>query len=250
MMPGIRAALATESRKVTSTRSFLGLAIALVVMLLVLVALVVNVPPSENIRINGVPGNQKVPLLFAQAGTVSLFALIAGILVSTTEFRYGTIVASLLANPSRAALIAAKTVVGAALALGLALFAIAVIVAIGLPWLSQVEPVTVPGEAWERLGREAAVAPLWGALGVGIGVLVRSQVVAVVGAVAWTLIVENLVSNLRPGLSRWLLFGVDGSISGRGGGDLLVWWAGLALFLAYVAAATTAGAVRLARSDV
>lgn len=250
MMRGLRTVLSAELRKVISTRAFLGLAIALVVILMLLVALVVNLPSSDNIRINGVPGNQKVRLLFAQAGTVSLFALIAGIVVSTTDFRYGTIVPSLLANPSRSALMAAKAAVGAALGLGLGLLAVLVIVGIGLPWLSQMGPVTVPGEAWERIAREAAAAPLWGALGVAIGMLVRNQVVAIVGAVAWTLVVENLVSNLRPSVSRWLLFGLDGSITGRAGGDVLVWWVALTLFVAYITAAATAGAVRLARSDV
>lgn len=249
-MTSFRHLVAAEIRKVTSTRSFLGLTAALVVVLLVLVSLVVNLPVPDNVRVNGVPGGDKVGLLFAQASTVSLFALVAGILIATSEFRYGTIVVALVANPSVAALVAAKIVVAIAYGLALGGVAAAVIVGIGLPWLSQSASVAVPPDMWEQLARQACVATLWGALGVGIGVLVRSQVVAIVGALVWSFVVENLVLNFRPALSKWMLAGVDGALTGGGTRELLAVWPALGLFMLYVAIAGVTGAVRLAHSDV
>jgi ABC-2 type transport system permease protein len=75
-----------------------------------------------------------------------------------------------------------------------------------VPWLAVRD---VPLDLWDgdlvalyltALGTSA----LWGALGVGLGGAVRSQVAAVVGALIFLFVVENLVFGLLPEYGRWL----------------------------------------------
>jgi hypothetical protein len=48
------------------------------------------------------------------------------------------------------------------------------------------------------------VLALYGPIGVAVGALVRNQIAAVVAALAWTFIVEQLVVALWPEVGRWL----------------------------------------------
>ena len=52
------------------------------------------------------------------------------------------------------------------------------------------------------LGTVAGTA-LWGAIGVAIGALVRSQVGAIIGLLAWGFVVENLLFGLVPSVGRF-----------------------------------------------
>jgi ABC-2 type transport system permease protein len=78
-------------------------------------------------------------------------------------------------------------------------------------------------------------APLYGVLGVGVGALVRNQVAAIVGALAWILVVENLVIALLPDVGRWLPGGAAAALAqlATPEGELLPAWAGGLVFLAY-----------------
>jgi len=48
-----------------------------------------------------------------------------------------------------------------------------------------------------------AGAALWGAIGVGVGAIVRSQVGAIIGLLAWGFVAENLIFGFLPGLGRF-----------------------------------------------
>ena len=52
------------------------------------------------------------------------------------------------------------------------------------------------------LGTLAGVA-LWGALGVGLGPIVRNQVGAIIGLLAWGFVVENLLFAFVPSVGRF-----------------------------------------------
>ena len=97
---------------------------------------------------------------------------------------------------------------------------------------------------------------LWAALGVGLGALVRNQVGAIVGALGWTLLVENLLT-IIPTVGDWVQkYGLNGvtnalsNIESEVTGDVLSQAAGGALLLAYTAAFVIAGTLAMRRRDI
>jgi ABC-2 type transport system permease protein len=47
------------------------------------------------------------------------------------------------------------------------------------------------------------MSALWAALGVGLGAVVRNQVLAIVGLFAWVFVVEILLFQYLPGVGRY-----------------------------------------------
>ena len=153
------------------------------------------------------------------AGFVELFALVLGILAVTTEFRHGTITPTLLAVPSRTRLDAAKLVAHllAGFVLGLLADAADVAVVEAILGLRGIETGhDRAGAARWALGFGAATA-LFAGFGVGLGAIVRNQVGAIVGALAWLFVVEPLLGVI-PGFSdvvpKWFPGGASSEVAG------------------------------------
>ncbi|MDX6516628.1 MAG: type transport system permease protein [Gaiellaceae bacterium] len=184
---------------------------------------------------------------------VPLFALVIGIIISTGEFRHGTITPTLLATPQRALVVGAKVVAGAifgaillvageALALAVAAFALAVR---GIPIH------LFDGRFWSILGGLLGACALGGALGAAIGTAFRNQSATLIVSILWLLVGENVLRGFFPGQASYLpgsaliaVFALDG------GEALLHLWAGVAVALGYVALFTAAAWVLLSRRDV
>jgi hypothetical protein len=105
-----------------------------------------------------------------------------------------------------------------------------------------------------RIGQVTVAAALWGAIGVGVGALVRSQTFAIVAAILWFVIVEGLLVTLlglvdldgvRDFLPGSALGALEGSIDGQ-----LTPLAGGLVGLGYAVALGALGNWRVARSDV
>lgn len=183
----------------------------------------------------------------AQAGYVIM--LVLGILAFAQELRFGTASSTFLVSPVRVRVLAAKAL---ALAVAGLVFAAAIItldvvlsVALigtrggALVWSSQL---------FEVLAASVLVMTLYGPIGVAVGAIVRSQIVAVVGALVWLLVVEGLLVTLLPGIGRWLPGGATEGMLQLGRavtthGHLLPAWAGALVLLAY---ATVMGLLALA----
>jgi Histidine kinase len=110
-----------------------------------------------------------------------------------------------------------------------------VVLGITLPWLRAkgVELVIVDADAGSRLLGLTATTALHAVLGVGLGALVRNQVVAVVAGLVW-MRVEGMLPDVlhRPRLGRWLPEGAAAALTGPGDATLPMWAGGL-LFAAY-----------------
>lgn len=246
-------AIASELLKLRTTRTFFGLVVAAVLLGGLIAGLLAAFVPFEDDE--GLPPGED---LVGLAGFAPLFALIVGLLAVTTEFRHGTITPSLLAVPSRTRLIAAKLAAHliAGFVLGLSAVLLDLALVEGLLSVRGVESGTTLGDAASWTAGVSAAAALAAGLGVGIGALVRNQVGAIVGVLAWMLVVEPLLT-LVPKLEEPVAkFGIGGLVDGvdgltvEGGGDVLAQLpAGLAL-AAYVALFACAGAVLLRRRDV
>src|SRR5262249_58897921 len=99
------------------------------------------------------------------------------------------------------------------------------------------------------LGTVAGVA-LWGALGVGIGMVVRNQVGAIIGLLAWGFVAENLLFAFVPSVGRFGPAHASDALIGLTTKHLLPAAAGGAVLLAWTIAFALAAFALVARRDV
>ncbi len=119
-------------------------------------------------------------------------------------------------------------------------------------------PTPELGELVEQFARNAGIAALGGAFGVGIGALVRNQVVAIVGVLIMGFAVEPALVALAPEVGRFGPFGalptaaqgLDPEDVGMADVDLPAAGVAVLLMLAWIAAAFAAGAALLRRRDL
>ena len=125
----------------------------------------------------------------------AVLAVIAGVLLFTTEVQHGTLAGSLAAHPSRSPVVAAKAVT--AISFGLLL---------GMAGMAAGFVGALAGGI--EIGDTSGVATrvFWGLLytvgsallGLGVGMVVRHSAGAVSGVLVWWLVVESLVVQFAP----------------------------------------------------
>jgi ABC-type transport system involved in multi-copper enzyme maturation permease subunit len=135
-----------------------------------------------------------------------LFVTVLGILTVTTEYHHQTATTTFLTTPHRSLVILAKLVVAALCGAALWLFTTALNIGAAIIFLSTEH---VPHHLGEWAPTRAMLLnllayTLWGILGVGFGVLIRSQIAATLTAVALYLIGTQLAAGLFLLLSEWL----------------------------------------------
>ena len=122
--------IVSELRKLTTTRSAFALLAGLVAVVgLGAVAVTTDGEPNLLVPLEG------QAFLNVVLSITPIFALLLGIRSFTDEFRFGSIVPTLLANPRRLRVLAAKVVTTAAGGIVLALAATTVAIAVGAPIL-------------------------------------------------------------------------------------------------------------------
>jgi ABC-type transport system involved in multi-copper enzyme maturation permease subunit len=143
------------------------------------------------------------------ASFVLFFALILGVLSVTTEYRHGSIASTLLVEPDRPRLLAAKLI--AASAVGAAIGLLVEVLSLGI------EAAILPtrdlslhlgfGELLKLLAGMAAAGALLTALGVGVGALIRRQTAAIVGVLVYLFVIETILTGvvLNSSLVRFTL---------------------------------------------
>ena len=184
-------------------------------------------------------------------GFADVIALILGVLVMTWEFRHDTITETFLVEPRRERVIGAKT--AAAMLTGALIAAAAAAVALGIAavWIGGDAGVSFDSSVWERALRQLPSSALFGAIGVGLGAIVRGQALAIVLAFVWFLIVEPLVGNLYDQVGRYLPGQVLSELAGASGNDVHVAVGpAVVLSIAYTLAIVGAGAFLTLRRDV
>jgi hypothetical protein len=173
----------------------------------------------------------------------------------TGEWRHGTIARTLLTVPRRHRVLVATVVAGFVVGVASACLALLVVMLVALPWLG-VEGSTFASDAdiGERFLRALVAPGLWAMLGIGVGAVIQSQTPALVVALLWLLVVENVlepllrlidadvVVDVLPGRALAAFEGTydEGLAPWVGGIVGLVWVAGFALL----------GAARLNSSDI
>lgn len=191
-------------------------------------------------------------LLGGGASGGGALAMIVGILMVASEFRHGTITATLLGEPRRPRVVLAKLVAAALAGVVIGVATVVLTLAIALPWLAAegVEVALSDRAVWLPLLGGMATTVLYAVLGAGIGALVPNQVAAVSVAVLLVFVVEPLIVTFLPRVGRWLPGGAASALSDAALPGLLPMWGGALVLTAYAVAAAVAGARLLTGRDI
>jgi len=181
-----------------------------------------------------------------------LFTLLLGVRAFTDEFRHGSIMPTLLADPDRRRVLLAKVVAVAVWSVAFTAAAFALGLGIGLPRLASVhaDVVIVAGPLAARFAKAALTAVLLATLGVGLGLAIRHQVAAIVAPLLWIIVGENLIAGRWPDLAKYLLVGAANALAGIPNDLTLSPLAGGLALAGWSAAAIVAGAMLMRRRDI
>jgi ABC-2 type transport system permease protein len=242
----------SELFKQRTTRTNLGLLLAMVALIAVVVLLHVVALPTQ--ELTGLQAQLKVVGLGTTFGMI--FGSLIGALSITTEMRNGMIRPTFLAMPYRSRVIAAKVMACLIAGAALGLLSEAIAVGVGAAGLAargiQIAPSV--GDFAQLLVGGAAAAALWAAIGVGIGATIRSQVGAAISLVVWLLFIEMTVIGVAPAVGKFLPGASGGALAGamlqQTATYLLVPALGALLIVAYAVVAVGAGLIATARRDI
>jgi ABC-2 type transport system permease protein len=195
----MRALLEAELIKLRTTRTFIALTASAVGISLLITILVASITE---------PTEEDVLTDVFTSDVSSLFILILAVIGISGEWRHRTITSSLLAAPDRIRFLAAKTIAFAVAGLILSVLISIAVAITGFAILSIRDlPTPELGELLEQFARNWMIAVLLGAFGVGIGAVVRNQVVAIVGVLVVAFAVEPALVALAPEVGRFGPFG-------------------------------------------
>lgn len=208
----MKAQLRSELLKLRTTRASTYLLLAVAGLVAVAVALhAVSLPAA---RLQG--SDQQLKILGMGTTFGMLFASLLGAMSLTSEIRHGLIRPTLLVTPERSQVLTAKLLI-AALA-GTVVGLIAELVALGVATAGLaargMDLALTGAQRAQLLTGGAAAAALWAALGVGIGALVRNQVISLVGVAIWLLFVEQTLAGIIPSAAQFAPGAAAGSLAG------------------------------------
>jgi hypothetical protein len=207
------------------------------------------------------------PIIYSVASSIGyVFPVLIGALATTGESRHQTLTPTFLAIPRRGVVLGAKTVTLLLVGGAFGLVALAASVGIGGGIMSAfgVDALLLDSETWLLAARSVLAMALWAAIGVGLGVLVPSQVASIVIVLAFTQFVEPLlrlaasflevtakIGNFLPGAASDALIGASiFTLMNPAGAASLDWWQGGLVLLGYALVATFIGYVVSWKKDV
>lgn len=189
-----------------------------------------------------------------------IFALVLGVTGMTAEHRYQTATPTFLATPRRARVVLAKSVSHVVVGVGYGVVAVLTALLVGgaVILIRGHSPALGTEGLWRAVLLAVLGVGIWTTVGLGIGTMIRNQVAAIMVAVAFTFLVEPLVTL---GLHAAHLDSVGKYLPGSASSamtspaaspyaQLLPWWGGALVLLAYAAVFAAAGILLTVRRDV
>jgi ABC-2 type transport system permease protein len=224
--------------------------------------------------------------VFSVLDNSRLLALILGVLVVTGEYRHKTVTPTYLAEPRRGRVIVAKlgTSFGGGLVLGVLTMLTGLLLGFILVAAQVHSCLTLAGvqqgmsqatcaaqqgtyftatagelwHAWWQIGPGVMLGTgLFAIYGVGLGALLKNQVVAIVVALIFTLVVEGIVGAVWPAIGEYLPGMAATALEDAGRTTLsgsppllLPWWGGALMLLIYGTVLSVVGTLTTLRSDI
>jgi hypothetical protein len=215
-----------------------------------------------------------------------LLALVLGVLIITGEYRHKTVTPTFLAEPRRGRVVTAKLGVGfgAGLVLGAVTMFTGLVIGFVLVGLDVHSCVSLAGVGqgmsqatcsaqhgfyyaanthdmwhdWSRIAPGVILGTgLFAIYGLGLGALLKNQIVAIVVGLIFTLVVESIIVAVWPTIGEYLpgqaataLEDAARSSFGGGNAQLLPWWGGALMLLIYGVALALFGTFTTLRSDI
>lgn len=197
---------------------------------------------------------------FSVFGMVALpFALVIGVLVVTSEYRHKTVTSTFLAEPRRTLVVGSKLIVSllAGLAAGVSAAAGALVLGLVMVATSHGTVSTMLGQYEQLLGYLGAAA-LYAVYGAGLGALFKNQIFALVTGLVVDILVLPILTGVVPSAARWfpgeaaqaLASAVQRSGITSTNVNLLPWWGGVGILLAWGIVLAGLGAATAVRTDV
>jgi ABC-2 type transport system permease protein len=239
--------LRAELLKLRTTRTFLALAgsaAAIGLLISGLSAALSSDLTEEDVR------------SFVIVDTSGLFILLLGVIGMSGEWRHRTITSTVLAAPDRLRLLAAKLLAYAAAGVALSLLVNVLCMAVATAILAgRGEETLELGDLADLVWRNVVLAALFGALGVGLGGIVRNQAVAVVLVLLTAFAIEPAILALAPSVGRFgpLVAAPTAFIEGDSGiedADLLAPGVAVVVLLGWIAALAGVTAALLQGRDL
>jgi ABC-2 type transport system permease protein len=265
-------AVRAEFRKFFTTRLWWGMAIGVVLSgALFAFIFAVWVAGSQQ-QANGGPGGPPLPGLdnTAMVSTVYtaglsiayLLTLVVGVMSIGSEYRHKTITSTFLSTPKRVRVMVAKvtSLLGIGAFYGLVFLLGSVGVGATVIAVRGFSPVPEVGPIARTLALSLLVLGLWSLVGLGAGILIPNQVAAILITVGAAFILEPLVGFLL-GLVSWgqtivpylpssATSAMVGQVNPTPGVELLSWWAGALVLVAYAAVLAGIGSLLTVHRDV
>ena len=243
-----------ELFKLRTTRMYLGLLTAATGLVVVVTALHFLLAGDASLTVEGAAETITSPddlrSVLDVSGVAVLFTLVLGATAIAGEDRHRTIATTFLLTPKRSRVIASKVLayVIAGMVFGVVVEAAAVVVAVG--WLAATGSAIPFGTTVAAgLALTPAATGLAAGFGVGIGAAIPNQLGAVLAAVGWVMLIEQLFGGLFPEMAQWLPFaGAGAAITGQH--PQLGSAGGVGLFLAFLLAVVALGIQVTRRRDI
>ena len=198
----------------------------------------------------------------AGLGFSYLFTLSLGIIVMAGEYRHQTMSATVLAVPVRVRIVLAKLValVGAGAGYGVAMVAASAAAAAVVFTIRNLDVWRGDADIPQAMLLAVLATALWAIIGLGVGTLIRNQVVALMVAIGIGWIVEPLIGFALQALdygeiAKFLPTAATNAVvrpAQQQGVDitLLPWWGGALVLLGYGLVSAAIGAALTLRRDI
>lgn len=252
-----------EMLKIFTTRLWWGLLIGVAASSAAFAGLIAGVAGRQP-GMPGIDDPATVRTIYTQGLSVAyLFALAFGIIAMAGEFRHQTMTATALSSPHRLRIVLSKLVAVSLVGLGYGVVTVLASVGVGVPVVvarGGEARLTTDGVPRALLLAVVAVA-LWAVIGLGIGTLLRNQIVALLVTIGVAWIVEPLlvfvlnavdagaVARFLPTAATSAL--VTPSTTNAGyTSSYLPWWGGASVLLGYAALSGALGAALTLRRDI
>ena len=254
----------SELTKILSTRLWWGLLIGAVVYTMLQSGLTAGFAGLEGDMDAGIPAlsdPETIRMIYAGSAFTGAYilALVMGIMGMTAEHRYQTATPTFLATPRRARVVVAKALAHVGVGIGYGVVCVVTAFAVGGAVIAiRGEPLGLGAEGlWRAVALAVLAVGLWTLLGLGIGTMIRNQVAAILVGVAVTFLVEPLLSVALAAadlddVGKFLPSSASSAMTSPATafGDLLPWWGGGLMMVAYALAFAGIGVALTVRRDI